>query len=283
MNSVKKTHQKIKRKIRLLLLVLFLTLAGAGIYLFQIRQHPAFQVALRAIEASEELAIVTGEIRRIGWIPSYSMLENSVEYLINVYSTRGEEGDRRVRIYLEQTGRGTWNVDYFSVEFINQRSGNEIIFAVQLIGGLLFALSLMITIYKYMNRVRFLSADSFREALGKVEEAASRIEKTTMTGQSNLGVLKTDFDERSVARKEKMFKVQVTYQTETGEEIIVKNDFSSNKKYGPGDTIEVLYHQNDPKRAELVDFFWFWPQFWLVFTIVFFVFASGSTVLALTI
>lgn len=283
MNSVKSTHQKIKRNIRLLILVSFLALVGVGGYLFQIRQHPAFQEALFAIEASEELSIVTGQIKKIGLVPSHNLRESSAEYWIDVYSVRGKEGDRKVWIYLEQNGSEDWTVDHFSIEFMSQRSGNEVIFVVLLIAGLLFAFSLTITVFKYVGRVRFLSAASFRQVTGRVEEVVSRLEKTTMPGQSNLGVLKTDFEERSVTRRESMYKVQVIFQTETGEEIILGNDFSSNKKYKPGDAIEVLYHQDDPEKAELMHFFWFWPQFWFVFTIVFFVFVCGSSLLALTI
>ena len=80
-----------------------------------------------------------------------------------------------------------------------------------------------------------------------------------------------------------MFKPQIIFKTEQGEELVLKHDFSSDKKYKEGDRVQVMYDANYPEKAELVDFFWFWPQFWFVFTVVFLVFDGGATVFMLTI
>ncbi|MDW3194344.1 MAG: DUF3592 domain-containing protein [Cytophagales bacterium] len=279
MNSAKKTHQSIKRNIRLVILIAVLMLLGVGAYWFQVWQHPAFQVALRAIDLSEELAVVSGNISRIGWMPSHDVTENGAEYWIKVFSEQGSDGHRRVWVYLEKDELENWVVDHFSVEFINERSGNDAMVVVSLISGLLFLLSFIICMIKYMARVRFLEAASFREVVGEVVNVDARLEKSTMPGQSNAGVLKSDFENRSTESTTMMYKPKVRFKTEQGEAVVLKHDFSSNKKYAIGDRVQVLYDANHPEKAELVDFFWFWPQFWFVIMIVFLVFVAGATAL----
>lgn len=283
MNSAMKTHQSIQRNIRIVIVIAFVFLSGVGVYWYQVRQHPAYQGALKAIHESEELSEVSGAISSIGWMPSHEVTEDGAEYWIKVFSERGANSDRKVWVYVEKDESGHWKVDHFSLEFMNESSGNDLLISISLIAGLLFLIALAVCVAKYLSRARFLKSASFREVVGEVVHVDSKLEKSAMPGQSNAGVLKSDFENRSVESTTMMYKPQVIFNTEQGEEMVLIHDFSSNKKYKPGDHLQVLYDANHPEKAELADFFWFWPQFWFVFTIVFLVFTGGAAVLMITI
>lgn len=272
--------------------LIFLVILVGGIlgYWYNVTSKPAYLAAIEAIKNSEEVLAEVRIVESFGLLPVVNFVPNketTAEYVITVFGEKDSEygdTDRNVQIVLEQSPADTWEVTYLSIGFVGQSSGgDDLLILVALSSGVVSLIFLFLLSSAYSKKRKLLLDPNTRISKGYIVDVASRIVQHTMPGNSNYGVERTDFDNRSVVHKTEMFVPAVDFIDQNGTTIHLEHKFSSSKNYKKGDEIVVIYHTEAPNDAQLKDFFWFWVHFHRAFFVALGVIALGSGLLIMTL
>lgn len=158
---------------------------------------------------------------------------------------------------------------------------NDGIIALALLGCLLGGVLLAWAATKYL---RLKSALQHMETvMGIVVDVDQYRDSSPAPGTSMAGESKIDIDDRLVHYKTDMYRPVVAFRTSNGTPHLLQTGFSSNKVKKPGDAMEVVYHPNQPEKAQLKAFYWFWVQLLAIFGGVLLFIGLCALVLALTL
>lgn len=277
MNNINSRVINRSKTLKITLLVFTLLMIASVIFISNIKSHPAYLEAITTIENSK-IPISTGGIMGFGIIPSWNVNDENgwAEYTIRV---QGVQSDMNVMLHLNKTNNESWKVDWLSESYTANNGGNDLLIGITFIINILFAIFFILTLTYYFKRKIYIKHKDTRVVLGKIVNVRSRVETTTMPGQSNHGVLNTDFENRAVMHKTEMFKPVIEFKAENNKRYTLETKFSSSKEYKAEDKIKVIYKVNNPEKAELEDFYWFWVQLLSVFSLTFFIIGIGSSLL----
>ncbi|MFK7951432.1 MAG: hypothetical protein AB8B73_01200, partial [Ekhidna sp.] len=237
-------------------------------YRYSIISQPSYESAIDAIKRSPDVLADVGTIESFGFLPSISDVpdkEATAEYWITVFGEANinhRETDRRIQIVLEKGTGESWIVTYLSVNLAGQKSGgNDALILVSFLSGLGSTIFFLFLIVAYLKKRRLLLDPYTMITEGVITDVASRIDKATMDGESNHGIVSTDFENRAVTHSIEMFEPKVFFIDQEGMTRPIEHKFSSNKKYKRGDKIDVVYNIATPADAQLADYIWFWIKF----------------------
>ena len=158
---------------------------------------------------------------------------------------------------------------------------NDAVIAVAVFGLLIGGVLLLIALAQYQKRKRALKV--MNSTMGTVVDAERYVDSSTLPGTSMAGESKIEMDDRIVHYKTDMYRPTVAFLAADGQQYVIKTSFSSNKPKAVGDAIEVVYPPDDPGKAMLKEFYWFWVQLWGIFGAVVFLIGLGALVLGMVL
>ena len=272
------------------LIVIALLLASLFGYRHSITSKPSYQAAIDAIASSDEVLAEVRTIESFGFLPAVNFVPDKnlmAEYVITVFGEKDSEygiTDRRVQIVVEKVDNDNWEATYQSIDFVTQSSGGNDIIVIVFLSSAIVSVFLLIPLVLIFSKQRKLLLDpQTLLTTGIITKVTSILERNTMPGESNYGVLKGDWENRAVVQTTKMFRPAVAFKAQNGEIIEIEPNFLSSKEYKKGEKVNLIYNTRVPKDALLQETFWFWAQFFGIFFTTIFFTALGSGLLILTL